>query len=89
MLERYFRSKLIEQHAYTRIGNWWDRKGENKIDLIAENELDDVATFFEIKRQAAQISLPALQEKAQAFLRATGQFQGYDLSYQALSLKDM
>ena len=89
MLERYFRSKLIEQHAYTRIGSWWDRKGENEIDLIAENELDDVATFFEIKRQAAQISLPALQEKAQAFLRATGQFQGYDLSYQALSLKDM
>ena len=89
MLERYFRSKLIEQHAYTRIGSWWDRKSENKIDLIAENELDDVATFFEIKRQAAQMSLPALQEKAQAFLRATGQFQGYDLSYQALSLKDM
>ncbi len=89
MLERYFRSKLIEQHAYTRIGSWWDRKGENEIDLIAENELDDVATFFEVKRQAAQISLPALQEKAQAFLRATGQFQGYDLSYQALSLKDM
>lgn len=89
MLERYFRSKLIEQHAYTRIGSWWDRKGENEIDLIAENELDDVATFFEVKRQAAQISLPALQEKAQAFLRATGQFQGYDLSYQALSQKDM
>ena len=28
MLERYFRRVLIERQAYTRIGGWWDRKGE-------------------------------------------------------------
>lgn len=45
MLERYFKRVLIEQQAYTRIGGWWDRKGENEIDIVAENELDDRATF--------------------------------------------
>ena len=51
MLERYFRRVLIERQAYTRIGGWWDRKGENEIDIVAENELDDEATFFEVKLQ--------------------------------------
>ena len=89
MLERYFKRVLIEKHQFTRIGNWWDRKGENEIDLIAENELDSTAVFFEIKRKAANIDLTVLEEKAATFLRATGQFKGYTLSYQGLSLADI
>ena len=30
MLERYFRRVLIETKSYTRIGGWWDRKGEKR-----------------------------------------------------------
>lgn len=89
MLERYFKRVLIGSHAYTRIGGWWDRKGENEIDIVAENELNDEATFFEVKRRAANIDLEVLQKKAAAFLRATGAFKGYDLSYKGLSLDDM
>ena len=37
MLERYFKRVLIESKKYTRIGSWWDRKGENEIDIVAEN----------------------------------------------------
>ena len=33
-LERYFTAKLSETGLYTCIGGWWDRKGENEIDLI-------------------------------------------------------
>ena len=33
MLERYFRRVLIERKTFTRIGGWWDRKGENEIDI--------------------------------------------------------
>ena len=36
-LERYFRAKFIEEHSYSHLGGWWDRKGENEIDLIGEN----------------------------------------------------
>ena len=89
MLERYFRRVLIERQAYTRIGGWWDRKGENEIDIVAENELDDEATFFEIKRKAANIDMEILRQKAAVFLRATGEFKGYDIFYKGLSMDDM
>lgn len=89
MLERYFRRVLIERKAYTRIGGWWDRKGENEIDIVAENELNNEATFFEVKRKAANIDIEVLKQKAAAFLRATGEFKGYYISYKALSMEDM
>ena len=89
MLERWFRQSMVESGKFTRIGSWWDRKGENEIDAISENELDDTAVFYEIKRNKANISLPKLQEKAACFLRATGQLNGYALSYRGLSLEEM
>ncbi|HIX85878.1 MAG TPA: ATP-binding protein [Candidatus Parabacteroides intestinigallinarum] len=89
MLERYFRRVLIERQAYTRIGGWWDRKGENEIDIVAENELNDEATFFEVKRKAGNIDMEALEHKAAAFLRASGEFKGYKISYKGLSMDDM
>lgn len=89
MLERYFRRVLIERQTYTRIGGWWDRKGENEIDIVAENELNNEATFFEVKRKAANIDIEVLKQKAAAFLRATGEFKGYNISYKALSMEDM
>ena len=88
-LERYFAAKLGETGHYTRIGGWWDRKGENEIDLIAENEIDRVATFYEIKRNAASISLRALESKRDTFLRATGEYSGWQTTCQPLSLEDM
>lgn len=89
MLERYFKRVLIEKQAFTRIGSWWDRKGENEIDIVAENELEETATFFEVKRKAENIDLEVLETKAAAFLRATGEFKGYALSYKGLSMADM
>ena len=89
MLERYFRRVLIERQAYTRIGGWWDRKDENEIDIVTENEMNNEATFFEVKRKAANIDIEVLKQKAAAFLRATGEFKGYDISYKALSMDDM
>ena len=89
MLERYFRRVLINRQAYTRIGGWWDRKGENEIDIVAENELDNQATFFEVKRKAGNIDIEVLKHKASAFLRATGELKGYDISYKGLSMDDM
>lgn len=89
MFKHYFRCVQIERQTYTRIGGWCDRKGENEIDIVAENELNNEATFFEVKRKAANIDLEVLKQKAAAFLRATGEFKGYDISYKALSMDDM
>ena len=89
MLERYFHRVAKESEEFTRIGRWWDRKGENEIDMIAEDELTDSAIFYEIKRQMDDISLGVLKQKAEVFLQATGQFKGYKISYKGLSMEDM
>lgn len=89
MLERYFKRQLIEQQLYTRIGSWWDRRGENEIDIIAENELNRTATFFEVKRKAVNIDLDKLENKSAVFMRSTGEFDGYTVNICALSMSDM
>ena len=89
MLERYFRRVLIERKTFTRIGGWWDRKGENEIDIVAENELDKKATFYEVKCKVGNIDTKVLEQKATAFLRATGEFKGYTIINQGLSMDDM
>jgi AAA+ ATPase superfamily predicted ATPase len=89
MLERYFHGVAMESGVYTRLGRWWDRKGENEIDLIAEDELSDTVTFFEIKRQKDEISVGTLAQKADTFLRATHQFPDYRITYHPLSMEDM
>lgn len=89
MLERYFKQALVETHEYTRIGNWWDRKGENEIDIIAENELNGEATFIEVKRNPANLDNVLLEKKSETFLRATGKFRNYSLFFQGLSMENM
>lgn len=88
-LERWFRAKLAESGEWTRIGAWWDRKGEHEIDIIAENEIDGRAAFFEVKRDARRFDGAALRRKADAFLAATGAFKEYSLEYRGLSMEDM
>ena len=89
MLERYFHRVAVESKDYTRLGRWWDRKGENEIDMIAEDELTDRAIFFEVKRQQGEICMGVLKQKAEVFLRATHAFKGYNIKYEGLSMEDM
>lgn len=89
MLERYFKRVLIESKKYTRIGSWWDRKGENEIDIVAENELEGQAIFIEVKRKIENYNPDELSRKVAVFTRATGEFNNYTLTQQGLSMADM
>ena len=42
VLERYFQQKLWEEERFTIIGNWWDSKGENEIDIVVVNRIDRI-----------------------------------------------
>ena len=44
----------------TRIGAWWDRKGENELDIVAENELTGDHAVCEVKRKGERIDLAAV-----------------------------
>ncbi|HKL32886.1 MAG TPA: ATP-binding protein [Tangfeifania sp.] len=89
MLERYFYKKLMEEKRFTRIGSYWDRKGETEIDLIAVNERKKYAEIIEVKRNSSQFNMEKLREKSYGFMRATGELSDYKIDYRELSLNDM
>lgn len=89
ILERYFRSVMIESEEFTRIASWWDRKGENEIDIIAADELERKVTFYEVKRQAKDINIGILKDKAAHFFNTTGSFHKFSVDYKGLSLEDI
>lgn len=88
-LESYFAKKLSESGEWTRMGSWWDRKGENEIDLIAVDEFGKRILFCEVKRNAAKISTGTLREKAAVFLRTHANYAAFTPAYRALSLSEM
>lgn len=89
ILERYFHKLFMEKQIYTSIGGYWDRSGENEIDLIAVNEIDEVIDFCEIKRQENNIDLDILSKKANDFFSKNPSLKHYKSNYLALSLKNM
>ena len=88
-LERYFRVKFLEEKRYTRVGGWWDRKGENEIDLVCENELNDALDFHEVKLDARRIDLTGLSLKVAAFFQKHPDMRRSSFGMAGLSLEDM
>ncbi|GAP71908.1 ATPase [Candidatus Symbiothrix dinenymphae] len=89
VLEKYFREKLIEQGGMTKIGGFWDKSGENEIDLVVVNETKKTAQIVEIKRNEKHIRYNVLKEKAAAMLVQTGELKNYEVEYKGLSMADM
>lgn len=89
MLERYFRDKAKESKRYTIIGRWWERKGENEIDMVAANELEGKVDVFEIKRNRKNINISDLEKKARKMLSAVHIFNEYGAVFNGLDMQDM
>ena len=86
MLERYFRQKFAEEGAWTRVGSFWDRHGENEIDLIALDDAGKHTVIAEVKRNARKIDKAALWAKAKVLGNV---LTGHRVEFAALSLADM
>ena len=86
VLEQYFRQKWMEEERVTRVGNYWDRKGLNEIDMIALNEIDKTAVVAEIKRQRRKFSPTELAEKVATLNKELGK---YTVKQIGLSMEDM
>lgn len=89
VLEKYFTAKLIESELFTHISSWWDRKGENEIDIIAADEIENKVILYEVKRQAKDVNIGIVKDKAVHFFQTTGKFKRYDIEYKGLSMEDM
>ena len=88
-LERYFHWKFVDESTYTKMDSWWDRRGENEIDLVCEDELANRLDFCEIKHDVRRFDEGVLRRKAEAFFAANPQKRIRRVAYRGLSLKDM
>ena len=88
-LEQYFKAKMLASGEYTRIGGWWDRKGENEIDLVCENELTDALGFYEVKVDNRRYDADLLDAKIEAFFRKHPEMRERKYFAGGLSLHDM
>jgi AAA+ ATPase superfamily predicted ATPase len=86
ILERYFRDKISQEEEFTQIGNYWDKKGENEIDIIAVDSLKKTAIIAEVKRNRSKINIPALQEKT---IKTLPVLQNYNIEFRGLSFEEM
>ena len=86
ILEQYFRQKWMEEERVTLVGNYWDRKGENEIDMIALNDIDKTAVVAEIKRQHKRFSPTELANKVATLSKELAQ---YRVTQIGLSMEDM
>ncbi|GHT01264.1 ATPase [Bacteroidia bacterium] len=86
VLERYFRAKMAESERITHIGNYWDTKGKNEIDLIALNSLDKTAIVAEVKRNPQRIEMNVLAQKAESL---KDELREYTVELKGLSMLDM
>lgn len=85
-LERLFHERMWQSGQYTRIGNWWNKKGEQEIDMVALNEFDKTCVIAEIKRNPKKLSLSNLETKAATL---SSEIKEYSIKYQLLSLEDI
>lgn len=86
ILERYFRDMIAESEDITDIGNYWDNKGENEIDLIALNRFENKALIAEVKRNFHKVNIARLYEKVATIKK---QLAHYTLDIKGLSMQDM
>jgi len=86
ILEKYFRSMLIESKQFSDIGNYWNQKGEDEIDIVARNDMGKNLVFYEVKRNKKRINIQLLEKKSQELVR---KFPNYYIEYKAFSLEDM
>ena len=79
--------KTAEEVRVTLVGNYWDRKGMNEIDLIALNDIDKTALVAEVKRNADRYNPKLLQEKFESIRSNFGKYNEVQLI--GLSMQDM
>ncbi len=88
MMERYFMKKFQEEGRYI-IGKWWDRKGENEIDLIVVDPIQKEAWMYESKKQGYRYKENEFREKVDIVLEQTPELRKMTIHIGSLSLDDM
>ena len=81
--------EVFHPAADRRMDAWWERKGENEIDLVCDDEVAGRLDFFEVKRDSKCIDLDSLQKKSMAFFAKNPRMAQRKVSFGGLSIQDM
>ncbi|MFQ5629491.1 MAG: ATP-binding protein [bacterium] len=85
LLEKFFHELFAQTGEYNRLGSYWERGGQNEIDLVAINDMQKKIVMAEVKLNKRKINLNALHQKANHLLAS---YSNYTPSFLALSLED-
>lgn len=84
-LEKLIKRIFIELNPFhlefTAVGRYWDRKGENEIDLILLDEDSRTAHIVEVKRNLDKALKKEEKIKLYAKVASVQQLKGYDVHY--------
>ncbi|KMQ72130.1 ATP-binding protein [Chryseobacterium koreense] len=86
VLEQYFRDQLQETKKFSRIGTYWEKNNLNEIDIVAENALEKTMLIAEVKRNPKNISISALEKKAEKLIK---KFPDYHFDFKGYSMNDI
>jgi len=88
MMERYFARKFEEEGKYI-VGKWWDRKGENEIDLIVADPIKKEAWIYELKKNSERYNEKALKAKVKTMVGQVPELAKMKIYLGSLSIDDM
>lgn len=88
-LEDWFLERYKENPTWIHVGQWWDRKGENEIDVVAIDPTARRAEFVEVNMNREQYDEFALRQKVSAFLAVHPEYRSFELSVRGLSIDNM
>lgn len=86
ILEKYFIEKMITEDNFSTIGTYWEKSNLNEIDIVAVNDYEKRLIIAEVKRQADNIDMEALKQKATTLIH---KLDNYQVEYRALSMTEM
>ena len=98
VLERYFKTEMMESLRYRAIDSWWDPKGyidekgnhqQAEIDIIAIDVADKEASIFEVKRNPDKYKKDLLEKKVSFMKSKEKRLRKYRLVLGCLSMEDM
>ena len=75
----------MEEERVTLVGNYWDRIGQNVINMIALNDIDKTAVVAEIKCQRRKFTT----ELAEKTATLNKELSKYTVKQIGLSMEDM
>lgn len=85
-LEKIYIEIFKEMQKFTAIGSFWDRKGENEIDIVAVDDINEKVLCIEVKLHKKDYNLEILKEKSKKLFEY---YKDYKFEYMILDLEDI